>query len=71
MRLARRSSSRQEVTDTDAEFDSILARVRAADIPFGAGPEAGWNRDINHLFGGRGVYFQDPNGHSYEIFTKV
>jgi catechol 2,3-dioxygenase-like lactoylglutathione lyase family enzyme len=55
----------------DDEFDQILERVARASIPFGAGPEAGWNRAINHLNGGRGVYFQDPNGHSYEGFTRV
>jgi catechol 2,3-dioxygenase-like lactoylglutathione lyase family enzyme len=55
----------------DDDFDAILGRVRAMGIPFGAGPEAGWNRDINHLHGGRGVYFQDPDGHSYEIFTRA
>ena len=55
----------------DAEFDAILARVRAAGVPFGSGPEQGWDRQINHLNGGRGVYFQDSNGHSYEIFTRA
>jgi len=24
---------------------------------------------INNLYGGRGVYFKDPNGHSLEILT--
>jgi catechol 2,3-dioxygenase-like lactoylglutathione lyase family enzyme len=55
----------------DEEFDSILGRIKTSDIPFGAGPEEGWNREIYHANGGRGVYFQDPNGHSYEVFTRV
>ena len=25
--------------------------------------------EINHLYGGRGVYFDDPNGHVMEIIT--
>ena len=25
--------------------------------------------EINHLHGGRGVYFDDPNGHVMEIIT--
>jgi catechol 2,3-dioxygenase-like lactoylglutathione lyase family enzyme len=54
----------------DAEFDAILERVRAAGVLFGASPEHGWNRQINHVNGGRGFYFQDPNGHSYEVFTR-
>ncbi len=55
----------------EAEFDDILERVVAAGVPFGAGPEHGWDRQVNHLNGGRGVYFQDPNGHSYEVFTRA
>ncbi|MFI7705835.1 hypothetical protein [Nonomuraea sp. NPDC049480] len=37
----------------------------------GSGPMKGWDREINHLGGGRGVYVRDPNGHSYELFTVV
>jgi catechol 2,3-dioxygenase-like lactoylglutathione lyase family enzyme len=55
----------------DDQFDAILDRVRAAGVPHGAGPEAGYDGQINHLAGGRGVYFVDPNGHSYEIFTRI
>ncbi|GAA1167432.1 hypothetical protein GCM10009654_25680 [Streptomyces hebeiensis] len=25
---------------------------------------------INRLFGGRGAYFEDPNGHNMEIMTR-
>ena len=25
----------------------------------------------HHPFGGRGVYFADPNGHLFEVMTKV
>jgi len=53
-------------------FDAVLARLRAAPrIEYGAGPGHGWNRDVNHLGGGRGVYVRDPDGHSYELFTAV
>ncbi|MFC4530112.1 hypothetical protein [Sphaerisporangium dianthi] len=37
----------------------------------GSGPEHGWDRRINHLAGGRGVYVRDPDGHSWEFFTAV
>lgn len=56
----------------DDTFDAALARLR--DDPgatFGSGPAGGWDRDINHLGGGRGVYVRDPDGHSYELFTAV
>ena len=56
----------------DDTFDAVLERLRGdATIDYGSGPEDGWNREINNLAGGRGVYVSDPNGHSYELFTVV
>jgi catechol 2,3-dioxygenase-like lactoylglutathione lyase family enzyme len=56
----------------DATFDRVLAHLGATDgIPFGAGPAEGWNRGINHLAGGRGLYVLAPDGHTYELFTTV
>jgi len=54
---------------TDAAFDAILARVRAAGVPHGPGFLGGYNGQIEETAEGRRVYFTDPNGHSYEIFT--
>lgn len=52
------------------EFDAIFKRVQEAGIPFGSDP---WNRDgkLNNWNGGRGVYFDDPNGHILELMTRV
>ncbi|MFD2415265.1 VOC family protein [Amycolatopsis pigmentata] len=55
----------------DALFDALLERLSGDTVPYGSGPEHGWDRSINHLGGGRGVYVQDPDGHSYELFTAV
>ena len=56
----------------DATFDAVLERVRSRpEVLFGSGPEHGWDRSINRIAGGRGVYVGDPNGHSYEFFTAV
>jgi catechol 2,3-dioxygenase-like lactoylglutathione lyase family enzyme len=56
----------------DATFDALLGRLDdRPEIPFGSGPERGWDRRINQLAGGRGVYVRDPDGHSYEFFTAV
>lgn len=56
----------------DETFDAVLERLSAwADVDYGSGPEYGWDRKINGLGGGRGVYVRDPNGHSYELFTAV
>ncbi|ALG11780.1 VOC family protein [Kibdelosporangium phytohabitans] len=56
----------------DERFDGVLALLAEhPEIDYGSGRELGWDRDINHLGGGRGVYVRDPNGHSYELFTVV
>lgn len=55
---------------TEEDFDAIFARIQQAGIAFYADPghqEAG---RINHHDGGRGAYFEDPNGHSLEIITR-
>lgn len=54
----------------DDTFDALMEHLRKSpEIPYGSGPMHGWDREINHLGGGRGVYVGDPDGHSYEIFT--
>ncbi|MGY5308073.1 VOC family protein [Nocardia gipuzkoensis] len=56
----------------DETFDAALERLSEwAGVNYGSGPEYGWDRKINRLGGGRGVYVRDPNGHSYELFTAV
>ena len=54
---------------SNREFDTILRRVKAANIVFGSAP---WSLDdgkLNDWGGGRGVYFRDPNGHVLELMT--
>jgi catechol 2,3-dioxygenase-like lactoylglutathione lyase family enzyme len=53
----------------DAEFDAIFARVKEAGIPYGSGPRSRTDMQINHRRGGRGFYFDDPNGHVLEVLT--
>lgn len=55
----------------DDDFDAAFSRIREAGLPFFADPgytEAG---EINHRWGGRGVYFRDPDGHSMELLTRA
>lgn len=54
----------------DAAFDAALGRIRARGLTFWADPARSQPGQINRHFGGRGVYFQDPNGHLMEIITK-
>ncbi|WP_211247884.1 hypothetical protein [Cryptosporangium arvum] len=53
----------------DVEFDALLIRLDG--LRFGSGPEHGWDGRINPLAGGRGVYVDSPDGHSYEFFTRT
>jgi catechol 2,3-dioxygenase-like lactoylglutathione lyase family enzyme len=55
---------------TEAEFDEIYARIRDRDIDYWADPGRSRPGAINHRDGGRGLYFQDPNGHFLEIITR-
>jgi len=53
----------------DAEFDAIFRRVREEGIAYGSGPAARSDMQINQRRGGRGFYFEDPNGHVLEVMT--
>ncbi|MBL4790952.1 MAG: VOC family protein [Kordiimonadaceae bacterium] len=57
----------------DQAFDDILSRVLAGNIKISSNPhrmsDDTYDGEINHLYGGRGVYFKDPNGHMLEILT--
>ena len=55
---------------SEAEFDGILTRVRDRKLPYWADPGKTKQREINHHDGGRGVYFEDPNGHLLEAITR-
>ena len=55
---------------SEREFDEIFSRVKARGVQYWADPGRTQEGSINHHFGGRGVYFQDPSGHLLEIITK-
>ena len=52
-------------------FQSVFDRLaKWPAVEFGSAPEHGWDRQVNSIGGGRGVYVQEPdNGHTYELFT--
>jgi len=55
----------------DEEFDAAFARIRSEAIPFYADPQHTRPGEINHHNGGRGFYFEDPNGHNMELLTRA
>ena len=54
----------------DDDFDRIFARIRERDMTYWADPRREQAGSINHHFGGRGVYFEDLDGHLLEIITR-
>lgn len=55
---------------SEDEFDAIFGRIRARELEYWADPGRTQAGEINHHFGGRGVYFKDPDGHLLEIITR-
>ena len=55
---------------SEAEFDEIFARIRERSLPYWADPFHHQPNEINHWDDGRGLYFEDPNGHLLEIITR-
>ncbi len=55
---------------SEQEFDEIFGRIRARGLPYWADPFERHPGDINTNDGGRGVYWNDPNGHKLEIITR-
>ena len=55
---------------SEAEFDQIFERIRAGGLPYWADPRHAEPGRINHHDGGRGVYWNDPDGHYLEIITR-
>jgi catechol 2,3-dioxygenase-like lactoylglutathione lyase family enzyme len=55
------------VSETD--FDAILARLQAKRIPYRSKPMGPADMTIDTHHGGRGVYWNEPEGHVWEALT--
>jgi catechol 2,3-dioxygenase-like lactoylglutathione lyase family enzyme len=54
----------------EAEFDRIFGQIRERGLDYWADPAGQKPGEINRRDGGRGVYFEDPDGHFLEILTR-
>jgi catechol 2,3-dioxygenase-like lactoylglutathione lyase family enzyme len=54
----------------EEEFDAAFARIREQSLDYWADPGQTRRGGINRRDGGRGLYFQDPDGHLLEILTR-
>lgn len=51
------------------EFDRILARIQAAGIAYRSKVGGPVDRQVDTQFGGMGVYWNEPDGHQWEMLT--
>jgi len=54
---------------SDVEFDAIFARLLVAKIPYRSNPHGEVDMRINTDWGGRVVYWTEPENHMWEILT--
>jgi catechol 2,3-dioxygenase-like lactoylglutathione lyase family enzyme len=54
---------------SDPEFEAILGRIRAAGIAYRSQPRAQNDFAINTRLGGKNLYWEDADGHLWEILT--
>jgi len=52
------------------QFDGIFGRIKERGCDYWADPARQKPGEINRRDGGRGVYFEDPDGHLLEILTR-
>jgi len=54
----------------EEDFDAAFGRIRGQGLQYWADPGRTQPGVVNHRDGGRGVYFEDPDGHLLEILTR-
>jgi catechol 2,3-dioxygenase-like lactoylglutathione lyase family enzyme len=54
---------------SDADFDLILARIQKAGLAYRSLPHGPDDHQVNPAFGGRLVYWSQPDGHVWELLT--
>ena len=55
---------------SEDEFDAVMARISERDLDHWADPARTKPGEINRHDGGRGVYFEAPDGHLLEAITR-
>ena len=55
---------------SEAEFDGILARIRDCGVAYRSTPHGPVDMQINTQQDGRMVYWNQPDGHVWEVLTR-
>jgi len=53
----------------DAEFEAILGRIKAAGIKYRSAVRGPEDMQVNMHYGGKMVYWNEPEGHQWEMLT--
>jgi len=53
----------------DADFDAILGRIQSAGLKYRSKPRGETDMIINRRLGGQNLYWEDSDGHLWEILT--
>lgn len=54
---------------SEEEFDAIFGRIQAAGLTYRGSPTGPDDMKINTNLGGKGVYWREPDGHTWEVLT--
>ncbi len=54
---------------SEREFDDILGRLQEADVPYRSEVRGPMDRRIGTAYGGRMIYWNEPEGHQWEMLT--
>jgi catechol 2,3-dioxygenase-like lactoylglutathione lyase family enzyme len=54
---------------SDADFDAIFGRIQSAGLAYRSRPRGENDMLINRRLGGKNVYWEDGDGHLWEILT--
>ena len=54
-----------------AEFDAIVERLKAENVPYGSGPRSPTDMKIGKRSSGPSFYFRDPDGHMLQVLTTA
>lgn len=54
----------------ETDFEEIFGRILERSLSYWADPAQKQANEINHRDGGRGFYFENPDGHLLEVITR-
>lgn len=55
---------------SEEAFDAIFARIQARQLPYRSRPRGDNDMQINRRLGGKNLYWEDTDGHLWEILTR-